>query len=123
MSSWRWPARSQENSTPQLPTAFRTFCCSASSRAWDCRSLGCPIATSHPPSVNSVPETLASPGSPLAPRGSKNPEQYLTKEQQEACIDSACRVDPRNYASTAIELDAVMGPTPNEGGRGLSHDR
>ena len=25
----------------------------------------------------------------LAPRGSKNPEQYLTKEQQEACLDSA----------------------------------
>jgi hypothetical protein len=25
----------------------------------------------------------------LAPRGSKNPDQYLTKEQQEACLDSA----------------------------------
>jgi hypothetical protein len=25
----------------------------------------------------------------LASRGSKNPEQYLTKEQQEACLDSA----------------------------------
>src|SRR5262249_47049168 len=25
----------------------------------------------------------------LAPRGSKNPEQYLTKEQQEACLESA----------------------------------
>jgi hypothetical protein len=25
----------------------------------------------------------------LAPRGSKNPEQHLTKEQQEACLDSA----------------------------------
>jgi hypothetical protein len=25
----------------------------------------------------------------LAPRGSKNPEQYLTKEQQKACLDSA----------------------------------
>jgi hypothetical protein len=25
----------------------------------------------------------------LAPRGSKNPEQYLTKEQQRACLDSA----------------------------------
>jgi hypothetical protein len=25
----------------------------------------------------------------LAPRGSKNPEQYLTKEQQAACLDSA----------------------------------
>ena len=25
----------------------------------------------------------------LAPRGSKNLEQYLTKEQQEACLDSA----------------------------------
>ena len=25
----------------------------------------------------------------LAPRGSKNPEQYLTKEQQEACLDLA----------------------------------
>src|SRR6516162_6805623 len=47
MSSWRWPARSQENSTPQLPTAFRTFCSSASSRAWDCSSLVCHIATSY----------------------------------------------------------------------------
>jgi tripartite-type tricarboxylate transporter receptor subunit TctC len=37
MNSWRWPARSGENSTPQRPTAFRTFCCSDSSRAWDCR--------------------------------------------------------------------------------------
>ena len=25
----------------------------------------------------------------LVPRGSKNPEQYLTKEQQEACLESA----------------------------------
>ena len=25
----------------------------------------------------------------LAPRGSKNPAQYLTKEQQKACLDSA----------------------------------
>ena len=25
----------------------------------------------------------------LAPRGSKNPHQHLTKEQQEACLDSA----------------------------------
>ena len=25
----------------------------------------------------------------LAPRGSKNPERYLTKEQQAACLDSA----------------------------------
>jgi hypothetical protein len=25
----------------------------------------------------------------LAPRGKKNPEQYLTKEQQKACLDSA----------------------------------
>ena len=25
----------------------------------------------------------------LIPRGSKNPEQYLTKEQQKACLDSA----------------------------------
>ena len=25
----------------------------------------------------------------LAPRGSKNPEQHLTKEQQEACLESA----------------------------------
>jgi len=25
----------------------------------------------------------------LAPRGGKNPEQYLTKEQQKACLDSA----------------------------------
>ena len=25
----------------------------------------------------------------LAPQGSKNPEQYLTKDQQEACLDSA----------------------------------
>jgi hypothetical protein len=25
----------------------------------------------------------------LAPRGYKNPEQYLTKEQQKACLDSA----------------------------------
>ena len=25
----------------------------------------------------------------LAPLGSKNPEQYLTKEQQKACLDSA----------------------------------
>jgi hypothetical protein len=25
----------------------------------------------------------------LAPRGSKNPQQYLTKEQQKACLDSA----------------------------------
>ena len=25
----------------------------------------------------------------LAPGGSKNPQQYLTKEQQEACLDSA----------------------------------
>ena len=25
----------------------------------------------------------------LAPRSSKNPEQYLTKEQQKACLDSA----------------------------------
>jgi hypothetical protein len=25
----------------------------------------------------------------LAPRGSKNPEQYLTKEQQKTCLDSA----------------------------------
>jgi hypothetical protein len=25
----------------------------------------------------------------LAPRGSKNPDQHLTKEQQEACLDSA----------------------------------
>ena len=25
----------------------------------------------------------------LAPRGSKSPEQYLTKEQQKACLDSA----------------------------------
>ena len=25
----------------------------------------------------------------LAPRGSKNPEQFLTKEQQEACLESA----------------------------------
>jgi hypothetical protein len=25
----------------------------------------------------------------LAPRGSKNPDQYLTKEQQKACLDSA----------------------------------
>jgi hypothetical protein len=25
----------------------------------------------------------------LAPRGSKNPAQYLAKEQQEACLDSA----------------------------------
>ena len=25
----------------------------------------------------------------LAPRGSKHPEQYLTKEQQKACLDSA----------------------------------
>ena len=25
----------------------------------------------------------------LAPRGNKNPEQYLTKEQQKACLDSA----------------------------------
>jgi hypothetical protein len=25
----------------------------------------------------------------LAPRGNKNPEQYLTKEQQNACLDSA----------------------------------
>jgi hypothetical protein len=25
----------------------------------------------------------------LAPRGSKNPEQYLTKEQQQTCLDSA----------------------------------
>jgi hypothetical protein len=25
----------------------------------------------------------------LAPGGSKNPERYLTKEQQEACLDSA----------------------------------
>ena len=25
----------------------------------------------------------------LAPRGSKDPEQYLTKEQQKACLDSA----------------------------------
>jgi len=25
----------------------------------------------------------------LAPRGTKNPEQYLTKEQQKACLDSA----------------------------------
>ena len=25
----------------------------------------------------------------LAPRGSKNPEQYLTKEQQKACLDLA----------------------------------
>ena len=25
----------------------------------------------------------------LVPRGSKNPEQYLTKEQQKACLDSA----------------------------------
>jgi hypothetical protein len=27
--------------------------------------------------------------SKLAPRSSKNPEQYLTKEQQKACLDSA----------------------------------
>jgi hypothetical protein len=25
----------------------------------------------------------------LAPRGTKNPERYLTKEQQKACLDSA----------------------------------
>jgi hypothetical protein len=25
----------------------------------------------------------------LAPRGNKNPERYLTKEQQKACLDSA----------------------------------
>ena len=25
----------------------------------------------------------------LVPRGSKNPEQYLTKEQQKACLDAA----------------------------------
>jgi hypothetical protein len=25
----------------------------------------------------------------LAPRGSKNPEQHLTKEQQKACLNSA----------------------------------
>jgi hypothetical protein len=25
----------------------------------------------------------------LVPRGSKNPEQHLTKEQQKACLDSA----------------------------------
>jgi hypothetical protein len=25
----------------------------------------------------------------LAPRGNKNPEQYLTKDQQKACLDSA----------------------------------
>src|SRR4029077_12272928 len=25
----------------------------------------------------------------LAPRGNKNPEQYLSKEQQKACLDSA----------------------------------
>jgi hypothetical protein len=25
----------------------------------------------------------------LAPRGSKNPDQYLTKEQQKTCLDSA----------------------------------
>jgi hypothetical protein len=25
----------------------------------------------------------------LAPRGSNNPEQYLTKDQQKACLDSA----------------------------------
>jgi hypothetical protein len=25
----------------------------------------------------------------LAPRGNKNPEQYLTKEQQKSCLDSA----------------------------------
>jgi hypothetical protein len=25
----------------------------------------------------------------LAPRGNKNPEQYLTKEQQKACLESA----------------------------------
>jgi hypothetical protein len=25
----------------------------------------------------------------LAPRGNKSPEQYLTKEQQKACLDSA----------------------------------
>ena len=25
----------------------------------------------------------------LAPRGNKDPEQYLTKEQQKACLDSA----------------------------------
>jgi len=25
----------------------------------------------------------------LAPRGNKNPEHYLTKEQQKACLDSA----------------------------------
>jgi hypothetical protein len=25
----------------------------------------------------------------LVPRGSRNPQQYLTKEQQEACLDSS----------------------------------
>src|SRR5262249_27616158 len=41
----------------------------------------------------------------LVPRGSKNPEQYLTKEQQKACLDSAAaELNPRNYAATVIEL-------------------
>ena len=41
----------------------------------------------------------------LAPRVSKNPEQYLTKEQQKICLElGRGRVNPRNCATTAIEL-------------------
>ena len=41
----------------------------------------------------------------LAPRGSKDPEQYLTKEQQKACLDSAAVELIREITQqTAIEL-------------------
>src|SRR6516165_170111 len=40
----------------------------------------------------------------LAPRGSKNPERHLAKEQQSMSCFGCSRLDPRNYAATVIEL-------------------
>ena len=35
----------------------------------------------------------------FAPHGTGKFEQYLSKEQQEACLDTAAVVDPRDYAA------------------------
>jgi len=49
----------------------------------------------------------------LAPRGNKNPEQYLTKEQQKACLDSAAAelireiTQQRPLTSTPFRLEAT----------------
>ena len=38
---------------------------------------------------------------------SAKPEQYLTREQQKVCLDSAAiRIDPRNYPTAVVELTA-----------------